>query len=509
MAVSNSNDITLETIEEGITNEYLDILIFNAIKSIRNIKKRPDCLSICDHLSKSLSNSEITEDIISNRLDYLTPNFKLKNKQTNGKDSYFIADKADQNLLDTSLELTPCPINYEIPSVKEISPSVNITLSRADPSINEDTLRDLGRSIPDEKEYPTATNAQNDTENNYYHHQIENLTVELMALQLFVKEQLFILKKHVEEITHIQEPLNRTSTSLQAEIEYLREENLAKTRIIKQLTEAKTATPNNCKTTCNCYSVDHKYKTPPIFLDNVKPNKNLDQIKKQQNKIVTEKIESDKTNEGNQMSDSRLENNIKKEKKKNNEIKIKANDKKEKYNVNDITKEKQETVYNLGDSMVKKLNGYLLTKKVRHKFLVKVRPFTGAKVSCMVDHVKPTLRDDKPDHIILHTGTNDLRSEKTSSNIAKSIVDPAMSLKSSGSSVIVSGIVPRFGNLNNKASEVNNRLALMCKDRKVPFVSHSETINSSKHLNESKLHLNHNVIKVFAETFSVFLKSFN
>ena len=78
------------------------------------------------------------------------------------------------------------------------------------------------------------------------------------------------------------------------------------------------------------------------------------------------------------MGDSRLENNIKKEKKKNNEIKRKANDKKEKNNVNDITKEKQETVHILGDSMVKKLNGYLLTKKVRHKFLVKVRPFSGA-----------------------------------------------------------------------------------------------------------------------------------
>ena len=216
-------------------------------------------------------------------------------------------------------------------------------------------MRDLGRSIPNEKEYPTATNAQKDTENNYYHHQKENLTVELTALQLFVKEQLFILKKHVEEITHIQEPLNRTSTLLQVEIEYLREENLAKTRIIKQLTEAKSATPNNRKTTCNCYSADHKYKTPPIFLeDNVKPNKNLDQIKKQQNKIVTEKIKSDKTNEGNQMSDRRLDCSrlftlfIKKEKKKINELKRKANGKKEKNNVNDITKEKQETVYILG-----------------------------------------------------------------------------------------------------------------------------------------------------------------
>ena len=51
--------------------------------------------------------------------------------------------------------------------------------------------------------------------------------------------------------------------------------------------------------------------------------------------------------------------------------------------------------------MVRKLNGYLLPKKVRHNFLVKVRPFSGAKVSCMVDHVKPTIRNDKPDHVIL------------------------------------------------------------------------------------------------------------
>ena len=54
--------------------------------------------------------------------------------------------------------------------------------------------------------------------------------------------------------------------------------------------------------------------------------------------------------------------------------------------------------------MVKKPDGYLLTKKVRHKFLVKVCPFSGAKVSCMVDHVKSTtILDDKPDLFILHT----------------------------------------------------------------------------------------------------------
>ena len=68
--------------------------------------------------------------------------------------------------------------------------------------------------------------------------------------------------------------------------------------------------------------------------------------------------------------------------------------------------------------MIKKLNGYFLTEKVRHKYLVKVRSFSGTKVTFMVDHVKPTLCDEKPDHIILHAGTNDLRTEKTTSQTA-------------------------------------------------------------------------------------------
>ena len=46
-----------------------------------------------------------------------------------------------------------------------------------------------------------------------------------------------------------------------------------------------------------------------------------------------------------------------------------------------------------------------------------MRSFSGAKDSCMVDHVKPALRDDKPD------------SKKTASQIAKSIMGLLTSLK--------------------------------------------------------------------------------
>ena len=41
----------------------------------------------------------------------------------------------------------------------------------------------------------------------------------------------------------------------------------------------------------------------------------------------------------------------------------------------------QNTIYIIGDSMVKKLNGYFLTKEIKDKHLVKIRAFSGAKVS--------------------------------------------------------------------------------------------------------------------------------
>ena len=138
-----------------------------------------------------------------------------------------------------------------------------------------------------------------------------------------------------------------------------------------------------------------------------------------------------------------------------------------------------------------------------------MRSFSGAKISCMMDLVKPTVRDINPDHIILHAGTNDLRTENTASQIAKANIDLATSLKNYDNTVTVSGIVPRLDYLNNKANEVNHCLVLMCKERNNSFLSHDESIDPSKYLNESKLHLNNSGTKIFAENFSRFLVKLN
>ena len=127
----------------------------------------------------------------------------------------------------------------------------------------------------------------------------------------------------------------------------------------------------------------------------------------------------------------------------------------------------------------------------------------------MTDHVKPTLRDINPDHNVLHAGTNDLRTENTASQIAKVTTDLATSLKNDDNTVTVSGIVPRLGNLNNKANEVNGCLVLMCQERNISFLSRDESIDPSKHLNQSKLHLNSGGIKIFEENLSRFLVKLN
>ena len=118
MVVSNINDITMETIGVAIANIDLDNLILNAIKSVRNIKKHPDCSVIYDYLCKSLPNSETNKIYISNRLEYLTNNNALKNKPNSGKDSSFIINEADQNIPDIPHEQMPYPVNFETPSIK-------------------------------------------------------------------------------------------------------------------------------------------------------------------------------------------------------------------------------------------------------------------------------------------------------------------------------------------------------------------------------------------------------
>ena len=128
-------------------------------------------------------------------------------------------------------------------------------------------------------------------------------------------------------------------------------------------------------------------------------------------------------------------------------------------------KSKNKKIYILGDSMIKNLKGWEMSKKLKN-VNVYVRHFAGAKVRCMKDHIKPTLRE-KPDHIALDVGTNDLVSDRPPDLIAKSIVDVASSMKNKNHDVTVSNIITRADHLKEKANEVNDYLSKFRMERNI------------------------------------------
>ena len=61
--------------------------------------------------------------------------------------------------------------------------------------------------------------------------------------------------------------------------------------------------------------------------------------------------------------------------------------------------------------MVKQIERWKLTKKTDQNHKIYVRSFLGAKVKCIKDCVKPCIRENNPDHVILHVGSNERNSE--------------------------------------------------------------------------------------------------
>ena len=117
-----------------------------------------------------------------------------------------------------------------------------------------------------------------------------------------------------------------------------------------------------------------------------------------------------------------------------------------------------------------------------------MKSFGGATTDDMNSHVIPTMKRN-PNKVILHCGTNNIRSQATPENIAKEVMELAVSLSTKENTVFVSGIVPRGENWKNKVSEINKHLLSACSSRNMPFIDNS-SISTEYHLNRSRLHLN-------------------
>ena len=125
-------------------------------------------------------------------------------------------------------------------------------------------------------------------------------------------------------------------------------------------------------------------------------------------------------------------------------------------------------------------------KRLSKKNIVKVRPFSGARVTDMNDYLKPLLKKH-PSKIILHVGTNDA-ADRSSRAILDDLLKLKHNIKSAlpQSKVIISCPINR--NDNGKASLTIRRLNHHLGDLEINCVTNDNI--ESDCLIEDGLHLN-------------------
>ena len=119
---------------------------------------------------------------------------------------------------------------------------------------------------------------------------------------------------------------------------------------------------------------------------------------------------------------------------------------------------------------------------------VNVKNISRSKVRWMKNDIYPSMRE-KPDHTILHVGTNGLNSDRLSDLIAKSIFGLVITLKKIPQNESISNIIMRIDNFFEKAVEVNGYLKQLCIEKNIFLTDHTKTIHS-RNINRSKLYLN-------------------
>ena len=184
--------------------EVIDSNIIDAIKTIRyRNKSRTDENTIADYLCKSYPDYNVTT--IRQRITYLENKKKILNKPHNGKNSYYLKDNS-----------AIIPDDSASPNDPQSIPLFDLETPRVSPIKEQVTL------IQDRNE------------------KLLSLSTKINALELFVLEQVFVIKKTLQDIQELpnnKETNNGYLTSLTNQRNFLKEENKTKNTIIPVLSE--------------------------------------------------------------------------------------------------------------------------------------------------------------------------------------------------------------------------------------------------------------------------------
>ena len=152
--------------------------------------------------------------------------------------------------------------------------------------------------------------------------------------------------------------------------------------------------------------------------------------------------------------------------------------------------------------MTKYINGRKLSKTCNESS----KSFSGATLDDMQDYIKPTL-NKKPDKIIIHAGTNNIKSyspkaiEKKLGNLVKRVKKELPN-----ADIALSSVIYREDDksLNSKIKQVNCLLETFCEQSDFDYIN-NDNIHADC-LNAGGLHLNRKGTITLASNFRNYLK---
>ena len=155
----------------------------------------------------------------------------------------------------------------------------------------------------------------------------------------------------------------------------------------------------------------------------------------------------------------------------------------------------------LGDSVTRGINARNIRSTSKNAI---IRTFSGATINDMLDYIKPSLRL-QPDHIIIHAGTNDLKSTEVNAiieNISK-LCDEIYNFCPK-IDITISQLITRTDSpdINGKVAHTNNLLHDLCEARNLGIITH-ENIDE-RGLDRFGLHLNRTGSDILARNLIVF-----
>ena len=493
----DTNCITMETLEETITNNDLDDLILNAIKSIRNNKKRPDCSSIYNYLSKSLSNSDITKELISSRINYLTENIKLRNKQTNGKDSYFIINETafpneeSQNKSNVSIS---SPKTFETPFNKN---KENLSAQNSFP-LKSSHLVEMATFDAFYEDYIDFKNYVNDILNSKF----KNI-MEKAEKTLYVKRE-----SKVDENVERQIILEKKVQNLSEENKHLRIEVESYKKVIQLLTTEKSNVTNSWQyvsrrnASTNNKNVLSKITTTPLNnfyeplidfqLEGNEYDENEGNIAFSKANSITPK-----------QSVRKRPNVCTTEKWIQNQREIPRKQVVPGVRSYASVAEYGKKVFLIGDSSLKRINRRKFNNSFKNGRSF-IKSFPGAKVEELQHYVTPHLETQKPDISIIHVGGNNINYKNLEDinvdEISENIANVGKKYASFNSTVFISSIlVKKNVRVSAIIRRVNEKLQDLCGKYGFHFISNDNI--GRKFLRDDGIHLSEDGTDIFASNF--------